>query len=130
MNAPSPGPVVLEARNISKSFPGVKALDRVDLTLRAGEVHALTGENGSGKSTLSRVVAGLLQPDEGQLFIDGKEVALADPADAIRRGIVMRSMRWTGWASMCRQRRGCRNWALNCNRKSKSPVPCPRTRVC
>tara|TARA_R110002126_G_scaffold130272_3_gene273522 strand:+ start:4454 stop:5992 length:1539 start_codon:yes stop_codon:yes gene_type:complete len=95
MNAPSPGPVVLEARNISKSFPGVKALDRVDLTLRAGEVHALTGENGSGKSTLSRVVAGLLQPDEGQLFIDGKEVALADPADAIRRGIVMISQELT-----------------------------------
>ena len=93
--APRAGQVLLEARGIGKSFPGVRALDNVDLTIRSGEVHALTGENGSGKSTLSRVIAGVHQPDAGQILIDGAPVALASPAEAIARGIVMISQELT-----------------------------------
>ena len=89
------GAVIIEAKGISKSFPGVKALDTVDLTLRAGEVHALTGENGSGKSTLSKVIAGMHRPDTGTLWIDGERCELTSPADAIARGIVMISQELT-----------------------------------
>lgn len=92
---PEPGKVILTAWGISKSFPGVKALDNVAITIRAGEVHALTGENGSGKSTLSKVIAGMQKPDEGQLVIDGKVTTLQSPADAISRGIVMISQELT-----------------------------------
>ncbi|WP_428929260.1 ATP-binding cassette domain-containing protein [Marinibacterium sp. SX1] len=89
------GDVIVEARGITKSFPGVRALDGVDLRIRAGEVHALTGENGSGKSTLSKVIAGMQPPDGGGLFIDGRPVAFTSPADAIARGIVMISQELT-----------------------------------
>jgi ABC-type sugar transport system ATPase subunit len=81
--------------NISKSFPGVRALSHVDLTIRAGEVHALTGENGSGKSTLSRVIAGLIQPDEGKITVDGRECAIPSPAHALEFGFVMISQELT-----------------------------------
>jgi ABC-type sugar transport system ATPase subunit len=86
---------ILKLEGISKSFPGVRALDEVDLTIRAGEVHALTGENGSGKSTLARVVAGMHQPDEGRIVLDGTEVRFANPAAAIASGIVMISQELT-----------------------------------
>jgi ABC-type sugar transport system ATPase subunit len=82
------GPVLVALRGITKRFPGVLALDRVDLTLRAGEVHALTGENGSGKSTLARVINGLLQPEAGTIAVDGREMAVASPGAALRLGIV------------------------------------------
>ena len=62
---------VLEMTGISKSFPGVKALDNVSLTVRAGTVHALMGENGAGKSTLMKCAFGLYHPDEGKIVIDG-----------------------------------------------------------
>lgn len=80
---------------ISKSFPGVRALSDVDLTVRAGEVHALTGENGSGKSTLSKIIAGLIQPDEGEIIIDGVASTIASPAEALTRGFVMISQELT-----------------------------------
>ena len=64
---------VLEVKNIHKSFPGVRALQGVDFTLREGEVHALMGENGAGKSTLIKVLTGVYTKDEGQIFIKGKE---------------------------------------------------------
>ncbi len=95
MAATAPGPALLEARDIGKSFPGVKALDGVSLTIRAGEVHALTGENGSGKSTLSKILSGMQEPDEGTLLIDGRELRLTSPAEAIARGIVMISQELT-----------------------------------
>lgn len=87
--------VILKLEGISKSFPGVRALDRVDLTIRAGEVHALTGENGSGKSTLARIVSGMHQPDRGRILLDGVEVRFANPAAAIASGIVMISQELT-----------------------------------
>ena len=63
--------MLLEMRNISKSFPGVKALNGFSIDLKAGEVHALVGENGAGKSTLIKTLYGIHQPDGGQIVIDG-----------------------------------------------------------
>ncbi len=63
---------ILELRGIAKSFPGVKALSGIDLTVEAGEIHALLGENGAGKSTLMKILSGIYQPDEGRIIIDGR----------------------------------------------------------
>ncbi|MDO8213286.1 ATP-binding cassette domain-containing protein [Conexibacter sp. CPCC 206217] len=73
-------------RGVSKSFPGVRALDAVDRTIAAGEVHALTGENGSGKSTLAKIVACVAQPDGGTIEIDGAPACppLGHPAKRVR----------------------------------------------
>ena len=79
----------VEMCDIVKRFPGVVANDKACLEVHAGEVHALLGENGAGKTTLMRVLYGIHQPDEGQIFIDGQPVTLTSPADAIRRGIGM-----------------------------------------
>jgi len=79
--------IVLEARGISRAFPGVQALSGVDLTLRAGEVHALMGQNGAGKSTLIKVLTGLCAPDTGSIQLLGAEVALRTPQQAQRLGI-------------------------------------------
>lgn len=81
--------IVLEMRNISKQFPGVKALDKVSLAVRAGSVHAVMGENGAGKSTLMKCAFGIYQPDEGEVFIDGGQVHLSDTRGAIDAGISM-----------------------------------------
>ena len=78
---------LLEMKNICKSFPGVKALQHVDFQLLPGEIHALLGENGAGKSTLIKVLGGIYHPEEGQIFIDGKEVAIADVNSARDNGI-------------------------------------------
>ncbi|MDC7226294.1 MAG: sugar ABC transporter ATP-binding protein [Spirochaetales bacterium] len=77
----------LEVRGIVKDFPGTRALDRVDLTLKKGEILALVGENGAGKSTLMNVIDGVHLPDEGQIFIDGNEVNIRNPLDAQKYGI-------------------------------------------
>ncbi|WP_204053346.1 sugar ABC transporter ATP-binding protein [Microbispora siamensis] len=74
-------------RGIVKQFPGVRALNGVDLDVRAGEVHCLLGQNGAGKSTLIKTLAGAHQPDEGTIVFDGTEVRLAGPTAAIRLGI-------------------------------------------
>jgi ABC-type sugar transport system ATPase subunit len=79
--------VVLSLEHVSKSFPGVQALDDVGFDVRAGEVHALLGENGAGKSTLIKIVSGLYQPDAGTMRLDGEEVRFASPHDAQRAGI-------------------------------------------
>ena len=83
------GKVLLEARGISKAFPGVKALDRVDLTLRAGRATALLGENGAGKSTLMKILAGVQSPDSGNLIVEGRPVSFTNPRHAIDHGIAM-----------------------------------------
>ncbi|MCA9979283.1 MAG: ATP-binding cassette domain-containing protein, partial [Anaerolineales bacterium] len=81
--------IALDVRNVTKRFPGVLANDQVNLTLRKGEIHALLGENGAGKSTLMNVIYGLYAPDEGQIFVNGEEVHIKDPNDAIAQGIGM-----------------------------------------
>ncbi len=78
---------VLKARNIFKSFPGVKALQGVDFTLREGEIHALMGENGAGKSTLIKVLTGVYSKDEGTISLDDKEVSIHSPEAAQKAGI-------------------------------------------
>ena len=78
---------VLEMQKISKSFPGVKALDKVDFSCLHGEVHALVGENGAGKSTLMKILAGTYIQDEGRIMLEGKEVTFSFPKDAQRYGI-------------------------------------------
>jgi ribose transport system ATP-binding protein len=81
------GAIVLEARQIVKSFPGVKAVQNFDLTIRAGEVHCLVGENGAGKSTMIKILSGEYHPDAGTLLVDGTPVHFASPLDARRAGI-------------------------------------------
>lgn len=80
---------VLEMRGIHKRFPGVHALQGVDFTLRKGEIHALMGENGAGKSTLIKVLTGVYSKDEGQIFLEGndKAIAIRSPQEAQRLGI-------------------------------------------
>jgi ABC-type uncharacterized transport system ATPase subunit len=80
---------VLELREITKVFPGVRANDRVSLSLERGEIVALLGENGAGKSTLMNVVYGLLSPDGGEVLVDGTAVRIRTPRDAIGHGIGM-----------------------------------------
>lgn len=63
---------VLELKEITKTFPGVKALDRMQFQLRRGSIHALIGENGAGKSTLMKVISGIYTPDSGQILLDGE----------------------------------------------------------
>ncbi|MFC0434746.1 ATP-binding cassette domain-containing protein [Kutzneria buriramensis] len=78
---------VLELCSASRRFPRVQALDRVDLAVRPGEVHALLGENGAGKSTAIRILAGLDHPDPGEVRLDGRAVRFASRTDALRHGI-------------------------------------------
>jgi ABC-type sugar transport system ATPase subunit len=83
------GGTVLAFRGISKSFPGVKALDDVNLDVKRGEVHAIVGENGAGKSTLMKIAAGIYQPDSGQISLNGEPVQITSAQRALRLGIAM-----------------------------------------
>lgn len=79
----------LEMRGVSKSFPGVKALDNAQLRLRPGTVHALMGENGAGKSTLMKCMFGIYKMDEGEILYEGSKVNISDPLSALKLGIAM-----------------------------------------
>jgi ribose transport system ATP-binding protein len=83
------GRVVLAMHDISKTFPGVRALNRASLTVHAGEVHALLGENGAGKSTLMNVLSGVFVDYDGTIEVDGVEASIHHPRDAQQRGIAM-----------------------------------------
>ena len=83
----SPGKILLEMKGIGKTFPGVKALEGVNLTVREGQVHALLGENGAGKSTLIKILSGAYSKDEGEILFDGKPVEIKGPQDAQALGI-------------------------------------------
>jgi len=84
-----PNDIVLSMRNIYKSFPGVRALQDVDFTLKKGEIHALMGENGAGKSTLVKVLTGVYPKDSGQIHLAGseKEIVIKSPQEAQNMGI-------------------------------------------
>jgi len=79
--------MLLELKSISKRFPGVVALNRVDIGFEKGEIHALVGENGAGKSTLIKIIGGKYQPDEGNIMFRGKRVKISDPHRALQMGI-------------------------------------------
>ncbi len=81
--------VVLEARHVTKTFPGVVANEDVSLALHRGEVLALLGENGAGKTTLMNILYGLYHPDEGEIVVRGQPVKMTGPQDAIAKGIGM-----------------------------------------
>jgi inositol transport system ATP-binding protein len=81
--------IKLRVSQIEKSFPGVKALDKIDFTVKKGSVHVLCGENGAGKSTLMKIINGIYQPDYGQIFIDEKPVKIGNPIQARNLGISM-----------------------------------------
>src|SRR3977135_2778509 len=80
---------VLSVRGASKSFPGVQALQGVDLDVVGGEVHAIVGENGAGKSTLMKILAGIYQPDAGSIALDGQPIDIDGPRRAMALGIAM-----------------------------------------
>ncbi len=81
--------IILEMNHISKSFPGVKALDDVSFHVRKGTVHALMGENGAGKSTLMKCLFGIYLPDDGEIILEGNKMDFHNPKDALNAGISM-----------------------------------------
>ena len=81
--------ILLEMKNITKEFPGVKALDNVSLKIHRGSVHALMGENGAGKSTLMKCLFGIYSKDSGQILLDGKEVDFKNSKEALENGVAM-----------------------------------------
>ena len=81
--------VLLRMEDIEKTFPGVKALDKVNLTVRAGTVHALMGENGAGKSTLMKCLFGVYSKDSGHIYLDGQEVSFRNSKEALENGVAM-----------------------------------------
>ena len=78
---------ILQIRNITKNFPGVKALDNVNFNLKKGEVHVLLGQNGAGKSTLVKIITGVYKPEDGEIFIGGKRIFFSSAGDALKYGI-------------------------------------------
>ena len=83
------GATILELRGITKRFPGVVANDQIDFEMRAGEIHAILGENGAGKTTLMKILYGIMQPDEGDIYVRGQRVKFHSPLNAIELGIGM-----------------------------------------
>ena len=80
---------LLKMEGICKEFPGVKALDEAGILVKKGDVHSLMGENGAGKSTLMKILNGLLQPDKGEIWLEGEQIKIENPAAALKKGIAM-----------------------------------------
>jgi len=80
---------LLQIKNVSKSFSGVKVLNSVDLNVKKGSVHALMGENGAGKSTLMKCLFGIYKQDEGEFYLEGEEFNFTDPKHALENGVSM-----------------------------------------
>lgn len=78
----------LQTLSLRKEYPGTIALNDVSMTFTGGKIHALIGKNGAGKSTLVKIIAGATQPTTGRILLDGNEIVLHDPRDALKRGIV------------------------------------------
>lgn len=89
MSGNGSSPVLLSIEDVSKQFPGVKALDRVSMTVRAGTVHALMGENGAGKSTLMKCLFGIYNKDDGRIFLEGREIHFKSAREALDNGVAM-----------------------------------------
>ncbi len=83
------GTVLLRMEEITKTFPGVRANDKVSFDLKSGEIHALVGENGAGKTTLMKILYGLQKPDSGTIYLKSKPISIKNPKDAIHQGIGM-----------------------------------------
>ena len=81
--------ILLQMVDISKSFPGVKALDKVSLNVHRGTVHALMGENGAGKSTLMKCLFGIYAKDDGHIYLEGKEIDFKNSREALDNGVAM-----------------------------------------
>ena len=81
--------VLLKMEDITKTFPGVKALDHVSLEVQKGTVHALMGENGAGKSTLMKCLFGIYNKDDGHIYLEGKEVNFKSSKEALENGVAM-----------------------------------------
>ncbi len=81
--------ILLKMENIEKAFPGVKALDKVNLSVKAGTVHALMGENGAGKSTLMKCLFGVYNKDAGKIYLDGEEINFKNSKEALENGVAM-----------------------------------------
>ena len=91
---------LLEAKSVTKKFGDFTANDKVDFAIQSGEIHALLGENGAGKSTFVKMVYGVLQPDEGQFFMDGQPVTMTGPQAARQMGIGMVFQHFSQFASL------------------------------
>ena len=91
------GDYILELKGITKIFPGVRALNRVSFDLKPGEIHALMGENGAGKSTFIKVITGVHQPDEGEIFYKGEKINISNPLVAQAHGIAAIYQRVTSY---------------------------------
>src|SRR6266849_673150 len=87
MNEPVSSPF-LYLRNISKRYGGVVALDRVTVSCDTGKIHAILGENGAGKSTLIKIISGVVQPDDGELLLEGRPMTFGHPVEANAAGVV------------------------------------------
>ena len=91
---------LLELRGITKTFPGVCALDKVHLELRKGEIHALMGENGAGKSTFIKIITGVYQPDQGEIYLEGRRVSFKNPSESKKAGIAAIYQHVTSYAHL------------------------------
>ena len=78
---------MLELKSISKSFPGIKALNNINFFLKKNSIHALVGENGAGKSTLVKILTGIYTPDEGEILLNGKQTNITNPAKSLKNNI-------------------------------------------